>query len=70
MLDRVLEKRIKCQLSIDNMQFGFMPGKKTTDAISIIRQVKVTHQAMKKKLYYVIVDVEKAFDIVPRKVVR
>ena len=25
-LERVLEKRIRCQVSIDNMQFGFMPG--------------------------------------------
>ena len=32
-LERVLEKRIRCQVSIDNMQFGFMPGKGTTDAI-------------------------------------
>ena len=24
MLERVLEKRIRCQVSIDNMQFGFM----------------------------------------------
>ena len=28
--ERVLEKRIRCQVSIDNMQFGFMPGKGTT----------------------------------------
>ena len=26
-LERVLENRIRCQVSIDNMQFGFMPGK-------------------------------------------
>ena len=26
-LERVLEMRIRCQVSIDNMQFGFMPGK-------------------------------------------
>ena len=38
-LERVLEKRIICQVSIDNMQFGFMPGKGTTDAIFIMRQV-------------------------------
>ena len=25
-LERVLEKRIRCQVSIDNMQFGFLPG--------------------------------------------
>ena len=39
-LERVLEKRIRCQVSIDTMQFGFMPGKGTTDAIFIMRQVK------------------------------
>ena len=38
-LERVLEKRIRCQVSTDNMQFGFMPGKGTTDAIFIMRQV-------------------------------
>ena len=32
-LGRVLEKRIRCQVSIDNMQFGFLPGKGTTDAM-------------------------------------
>ena len=32
--EKVLEKRIRCQVSIDNMQFGFMPGKGTSDAIS------------------------------------
>ena len=69
-LERVLEKRIRCQVSIDNMQFGFMPGKGTTDAIFIMRQVQEKHQAMKKKLYYAFVDLEKEFDRVPREVVR
>ena len=46
------------------MQFCFMPGKETTDAIFIMRQ------AQKKKMYYVFVDLEKAFDRVPREVVR
>ena len=36
-LERVLEKSIRCQVSSDNMQFGFMPGNGTTDAISIMR---------------------------------
>ena len=47
--DRVLEKRIKCQVSIDNMQFGFMPGKGTTDAIFIMRQVQEKHQSKEKE---------------------
>ena len=38
-LERVLEKKIICQVSIDNMQFGSMPDKGTTDAIFIMRQV-------------------------------
>ena len=67
---KVLEKRIRCQVSIDNMQFGFMPGKGTTDAIFIMRQVQEKHQAKKKKMYYALVDIEKAFDRVPREVVR
>ena len=35
-LKTVLEKSIRCQVSIDNMQLGFMPGKRTTDAIFIM----------------------------------
>ena len=50
-LERVLEKGIRCQVSIDKMQFGFMPGKRTTDGIFIILQVQEKHQAKKKKLY-------------------
>ena len=50
-LERVLEKRIRCQVVIDNMQFGFMHGKGTTYAIFIMRQVQEKHQAKKKLLW-------------------
>ena len=69
-LERVLEKRIRCQVSINNMQLGFTPGKGTTDAIFIMQQVQEKHQAKRKKLYYAFVDSEKEFDRVPREVVR
>ena len=59
-LEKMLEKKIRCQVSIDDMQFGFMPGKGTTNAIFIMRQVQ------EKKLYYAFVDLEKAFDKVPK----
>ena len=52
------------------MQFGFMPGNGTTDAIFIMRQVQEEHQAKKKNLYYALVDLEKAFDRVSREKVR
>ena len=35
-----------------------------------MQQVQEKHQAKKKKLYYAFVDLEKAFDRVPREVVR
>ena len=47
-----------------------MPGKGTTDAIFIMRQVEEKDQAKKKKLYYAFVDLEKEFDRVPIEVVR
>ena len=53
-------------MSIENMRFGFMTGKRTTDAIFIMRQVQNRHQARKKKLYYAFVYLEKTFDRVPR----
>ena len=69
--ERVLEKMIRCQVPIDNMQFGIMPGKGTTDVIFIMRQVQEKHQANKKTLYYAFVDLENhLIDRVPREVVR
>ncbi|MBJ5547118.1 hypothetical protein JGG71_23225, partial [Salmonella enterica subsp. enterica serovar Derby] len=37
-VERVLEQRIRNQIRVDEMQFGFMPGKGTTDAVFLVRQ--------------------------------
>ena len=50
------------------MQFGFMPGKGTTDALFILRRMQEEFRGREKKLYMCFVDLEKAFDKVPRKV--
>ena len=68
-VERVLEKRIREQVKIDDMQFGFTSGKSTTDAIFIVRQIQEKFRAKKKNLYYAFVDLEKAYDRVPRSVV-
>ena len=68
-IERVIEKIIRERISIDDMQFGFMPGRGTTDAIFILRQLQEKHLAKNKKLYSAFVDLEKAFDRVPRKVI-
>jgi len=46
------------------MQFGFIKGKGTTDAIFIVRQMQEKFRAKEKKLF---LDLEKAVDSVWRK---
>jgi len=65
-VERIFEHRIRQQIDIDDMQFGFMKGKGTTDAIFIVRQMQEKFRATGKKLYFGFVDLEKAFDRVPR----
>ena len=69
-IERVFETRIRKQVKVNDMQFGFMPGKGTTDAIFVVRQMQERHYEKRKKLYFAFVDLEKAFDRVPREVTR
>ena len=50
------------------MQFGFIPERGTTDAIFILRQVRKKYIEKNRNLYLTFLDLEKAFDRVPRKV--
>ena len=68
LMERVLDTFIRGMVNIDDMQFGFVPGQGTTDAIFILRQLQEKHLAAHKPLYIAFVDLEKAFDRVPRKV--
>ena len=54
--------------SIDKMQFGFVPGRGTINTIFIVRQLQEKYIATSKLLYFAFVNLEKAFDHVPRKV--
>ena len=65
---------IRQVVSIHDSQFGFVPGGGTTDAIFVIRQLQEKYLAANKRLYMAfidleIIDLEKAFDRVPRKVI-
>ena len=68
-LERVVEGLIRQRVEIDEMQRGFMSGRCTTDAIFIVRQLQEKHLAANKPLYMAFVDLEKAFDRVPRDVI-
>ena len=68
--ERIFEHKIQQQIDIDDIQFGFMKCKGTTDAIFIVRQMQEKFRAKGKKLYFGFVDLEKAFDMVLREVIR
>ena len=68
-LERIIDSVIRGMVSIDDSQFGFVPGRGTTDAIFVVRQLQEKFQAANKRLYMAFVDLEKAFDRVPRKVI-
>ena len=60
---------IRQLVSIDDSQFGFVPGRGTTDAIFVDRQLQEKYLAASKRLYMAFLDLEKAFDQVPQKVI-
>ena len=62
LLERVLYFYICKMPNIDEMQFGFVPGRDTTDAAFIVRQLQDKYIAANKLLYIAFVDLEKAFE--------
>ena len=61
-LERIVDGLIRQVVSINDSQFGFIPGRCTTDAIFVVRQLQEKYQAANKGLYMAFVDLEKAFD--------
>ena len=49
-------------MSVDEMQFGFMPESGTVDVVFILRWMQEEYHAKGKRLYMCFVDLEKAFD--------
>ena len=68
-VERLLEKRLRRLVKVDQMQLGFMPGKSTVDAIFILSRIQESYLEKNRKLFICFVDLEKAFDRVPRKVI-
>ena len=67
-IERVLERRIRTIVDFDEAQFGFMPGKGTIDALFLVRRLQEEYRVKDKRMYICFVDLEKAFDRVPRRV--
>jgi len=57
--ERVIERRQRSTVQIDEMQFGFRPGRGTTDAIFVVRQLQEKYMEKKKDLWMAFVDLGK-----------
>ena len=55
-VERTFENRIRQQIDMDDMQFGFVKSKGTTDAIFTVRQMQEKFRAKGNKLYFGFVD--------------
>ena len=64
-LESVVDGLIRQIVTIDECQFGFMPGLGTTDAIVVVRQLQERYLSANQNLYMAFFDLEKAFDNVP-----
>ena len=64
--ERIIETRLRDRVEISKQQYGFMPGKGTTDAMFALRILMKKYREGQRELHCVFVDLEKAYDRVPQ----
>ena len=65
--ERIIEARLRDSVQVSKQQYGFMPGKGTTDAMFALKMLMEQYREGQRELRRVFVDLEKAYDRVPRK---
>ena len=64
--ERIIEVKIRKEVTIAKQQFGFMPGRSTTDAIFCLRILLEKWTEGQKAEHCAFMDLEKAYDRVPK----
>ena len=64
--EKVIEHHLREHAKIAKIQFGFMLGKSTMEAIQILRRIIKRFRVAEKDLHMVFIDLKKAYDGVPR----
>ncbi|EYB87751.1 hypothetical protein Y032_0258g462 [Ancylostoma ceylanicum] len=67
--ERIIDSRIRDIVRLSSIQCGFVSNCGTTDAIHCVRLLIEKHRQKQKPLHLAFLDLEKAFDRVPREVI-
>ena len=67
--DKILDEWLSKVVNIDKKKYRFMWGKETTDVVFVLRRFATSFRSRNKKLSFVFIDLEKAFNWVPKKVI-
>ena len=64
--EKVIDSRVRNEVTIAGQQFGFMPERSTTDAIFSLRMLMEEWSESQKAVRSVFIELEKACDRIPR----
>ena len=64
--ERIVGERIESETEVSENQYGFIRGRQTSDAVFALKQIMEKFREKQKGLYVAFIDLEKAYDRVPR----
>src|SRR5215469_16812339 len=67
--EKVIDARLRKVTGVASNQFGFVPGKSTIQLVFMLRQMMEKYRRSRKGMHIVYVDLENAYDRVPRELV-